>query len=120
LKTVQATEHEEQVTLFQWIEYQPTIRDIAYAVPNGGLRHKAVAGKLKAEGVRSGIPDVVIPLRRAQYGALYIEMKVRKGGRVSDDQAFRMQALANAGNLCVVCNGADEAIDEIKEYLELK
>ena len=32
-----------------------------HAIPNGGLRNKATASNLKAEGVKSGVLDVFLP-----------------------------------------------------------
>jgi hypothetical protein len=63
-----------------------------HAIPNGGLRDKVTAGKLKAEGVKRGIPDVFLPLvqmkapqhgrfgcpRSVNFAGLYIEMKRRE------------------------------------------
>lgn len=50
---MKVSEHQEQVALFQWAAYMektyPALREM-YAIPNGGLRNKVVAAKLKAEG----------------------------------------------------------------------
>lgn len=73
-----ATEHSHQVALFmkasQNLELFPELKWM-YAVPNGGERAVAVAGRLKAEGVKSGVSDVCLPAKRGIYGGLYIEMK---------------------------------------------
>jgi hypothetical protein len=49
------SEHDQQVALFTWanqnLDRYPVLRWM-FAVPNGGHRHPAVAGKLKAEGVK--------------------------------------------------------------------
>ena len=46
-------EHDEQVEFFRRVDDDPHLRVLpVYAVPNGGHRSPAVAGKLKAEGVR--------------------------------------------------------------------
>jgi hypothetical protein len=42
-----------------------------HAIPNGGHRHKAVAGKLKATGAKAGVLDVFCPVPRVtdrEYG----------------------------------------------------
>ena len=55
------SEHVEQVRLFAWAKYAcstlPKL-SLLYAIPNGGARHKAVAAKLRAEGVKPGVPDI--------------------------------------------------------------
>jgi hypothetical protein len=57
-----------------------------FAIPNGGARHKAIAGKLRAEGVRAGVPDICLPVPRGEYHGLFIELKRPKGGHVSEEQ----------------------------------
>src|SRR5262245_9730070 len=65
-----ATEHAQQVAAFEWLatlyEKFPEVK-LAFAVPNGGLRHKRTAVRLKREGARSGVPDVCVPLARRGF-----------------------------------------------------
>ena len=75
-------EDQEQQALVNWLRMKG-IR--FHHSPNGGHRHKATAGKLKAQGVSAGFPDLVIFPNRHQP-ILFIEMKRQKGGRVSDEQ----------------------------------
>lgn len=54
-------EHLEQSSFFEWCETykgQYPVLGWFFAVPNGGHRSPAVAGKLKAEGVKRGVLDV--------------------------------------------------------------
>src|SRR6266576_1994743 len=58
------SENAEQTALFCWaglnqIKYPPL--KWMFAVPNGGFRFKREAGRLKAGGVKAGVPDVVLP-----------------------------------------------------------
>lgn len=84
------TEAQEQMTLFSWAAMQsgkyPEL-NLLYHVPNGGSRHKAEAGRLRAEGVKAGVPDLCLPVARGQYHGLYIELKRQRGGRTSDHQS---------------------------------
>ena len=48
---------------------------------------------------------------------LAIEMKVKKGGVVSDEQKRVMEKFRLEGWQAIVCHGADEAIAKIEEYL---
>lgn len=101
--TVLKTEHEEQRELVQW--YRQTYKgSLIFAIPNGGRRGKAEAGRLKAEGVTPGIPDLFIPELK-----LFVEMKRAKGGTVSADQKAVMSALVSAGYECEVCKGKEAA-----------
>src|SRR5687768_14032002 len=82
------TEHAHQVAVFIWcskhLKNFPMLQWL-YAIPNGGERNKAVAARLKAEGVKSGVSDLCLPYRAKGYGGLYIEMK-KPGGKESTEQ----------------------------------
>lgn len=118
-KTV-PTESEEQKALFEWAALMegkhPELR-LLYHIPNGGLRNKAVAERLTAEGVRRGVPDICLPVARKGFHALYIELKRQKGGKTSDEQKDWIKHLNVQGNLAFVCRGAAEAIGVIERYL---
>lgn len=113
-------EADEQKTLFQWASYMsvrhPELRWM-YAIPNGGSRNPIEARNMKAQGVKAGVPDICLPVPRGGYGALYIEMKRQKGGRLSEEQRDWISGLLEVGNLAVVCKGFDEARDVIIKYL---
>lgn len=114
------SEHVEQMRLFQWAHYargsHPELR-LLYAVPNGGARHKAVAAKLKAEGVRAGVPDVCLPVARGGFHGLYIELKRQRGTRPSAEQREWLAALMDAGYRATWCPGWEAARDVIETYL---
>lgn len=114
------SEADEQKALFEWAEWAkgkyPALA-LIFAIPNGGSRHPAEAFHLKQQGVRAGVPDICLPVPNPFHSALFIELKRRKGGRVSDDQRGWIAALNRVGNLAVVCKGWEEARDVILEYL---
>lgn len=115
-------EHTQQRALFEWLlvcERTCPELELTYAVPNGGLRAKAVAGKLKAEGVKAGVPDVCLPLAAGTHSALYIEMKAKEGS-VSADQKDRIARMSAAGNRVVVCKSWHAAATEVVEYMALR
>jgi len=115
------TEAQEQTTLFQWAklrEWQwPELR-LLHAIPNGGSRNPIEARHLKEQGVKSGIPDLFLPCARGGWHGLYIEMKRRKGGRVSIEQKKMIIALRDQGYCVEVCEGWEEARDIITAYME--
>lgn len=114
------TEHQEQAALFEWAAFQecvwPELR-LLHAIPNGGKRDKVTAARLKAEGVKPGVPDVCLPVPRGEKHGLYIEMKRRRGGTVSADQLKWLENLMRQGYECHVCRGCEEARMTIMEYL---
>lgn len=111
------SEHLEQVSTIQW--YDRVYNDgLLFAIPNGGKRHPKVAAEMKREGVRSGVPDMLLPVPAGGYHGLFIEMKRQKGGRVSPEQKQWLEYLQAAGYLAVVCKGFEEARGVITDYLE--
>ena len=110
LKVAIPTEHEEQRDLVRWFrrKYGP-VR--IFAIPNGGYRSMTTAGKLKAEGVSAGIPDLFVPAWR-----LWVEMKRQKGGRVSPEQADWIEYLEGVGFTCFVCPGSENAQAQIEAF----
>lgn len=113
----------EQTWLFRWAtmmsQAHPELRTM-FHVPNGGSRNKIEAAKFKAQGVKPGVPDVVLPVPSDGYHGLFIEMKRRSGGRVSEDQAAWIEILRKYGYKAEVCKGFDEAVKLVEEYLHIK
>lgn len=113
-------EHSEQVSLMYQVKiYTGKYPELAmlYAIPNGGNRNVVTAKKLKAEGVKAGVPDLCLPVPRGNYHGLYIELKRTKGGSVSAEQTRWMDALRGQGYRAEVCKGAEEAWNCIKDYI---
>jgi hypothetical protein len=113
------SEHTHQVALIRWAKAAELLRPelkLLFAVPNGGMRHPIVAAQLKEEGVKAGVPDLILPIPRYGSGALYIEMKMPKG-RVSPEQAIWLQDLEDNGNTSLACFGWHEARQAVKDYL---
>ena len=116
-------EHEEQVALFQWAAMQVCVYpelEFLFAVPNGGHRIPAVAGKMKAEGTRKGVPDVWLPIPRGGYHGLIIEMKWGKN-RPSADQKRWISFLRDQGYFVQVCwswGAAREVIEQARKIYE--
>jgi hypothetical protein len=91
-----------------------------FSIPNGGKRNKIVAAKLKREGVKAGIPDLMLPYARGGWHGLFIEMKRIKGGSVSKIQGERIAFLRGQNYQVKICKGAAEAIEAIKVYMSHK
>lgn len=99
----------------------PEVADLIYHVPNGGHRVKAVAAKLKAQGVKAGIPDLVLPMARGGYFGLYLELKATPphDAAISDSQHERIRKLGDQGYLAVVCRGHFDAMEQLRAYLRM-
>lgn len=120
-------EHDEQVTVVAWAAEQAQghrkTLALLYAIPNAAKRSPGVAAYMRAEGLKSGVPDLCLPVSRGGFHALYIEMK--RGGKsdtrgtVSENQMGFILALKAEGNAVVVCYSAEEAKAAIVDYLEI-
>ena len=108
------SEHQEQVGFVQWFEGKfPLVR--IFAIPNGEHRSMSVAKRLRAEGVRPGVPDMYVP----EWG-LWIEIKRQKGGRLSKDQIDWIEYLERAGQAVIVAHGAIDASKKVLSFLDGK
>ena len=114
-KKGQPTEAEEQAALFEWASYYPELR-FMYAVPNGGSRNVIEARNLKRQGVKSGVPDICLPVAAGGYHGLYIELKVGRN-KPSENQEQWLEYLNKAGYMTKVCYGFQEARETIAGYI---
>lgn len=119
-------EHRAQVVFFNRIRALGANRGYPYklaasrtfAIPNGGGRSKREAGRLKAEGVQSGVSDVFCALPAGPYAGLFIEMKSMVGHASPAQRAWNYESNM-VGYMAVVCRGAVEAITLWRAYVEM-
>lgn len=113
------TEHVEAVTLMRVVRLHeakyPALR-LLFAVPNGGMRNKIVASKMKSEGVKAGVPDYLLPVPRGTHPGLAIELKTLTGG-TSREQKKWLADLRDVGWRAEVCRGWEEAWTVIQDYV---
>lgn len=115
------TEHLHQVALINWARLNtkkyPEL-DLLFAIANGGKRHIGVARKLKAEGVKPGIPDLFLPVARGKYHGFFIEMKA-DGGRLSPAQRAVHAQLIDQGYMVKTYWDWQDAAEGIINYMGL-
>lgn len=115
-------EDAEQFAYIQWLE----LNKIKYfAVPNvvklAGMMKSKIAKirfwqQRKKEGVKKGVPDLVVFLPRK---ILFVEMKRMKGSVTSKEQKeWCNQISTYPYAISIICKGADLAIMETKRYLK--
>ena len=113
-------EEAEQAAIIEWAEYEkrkyPEL-ELLYHVPNGGKRDARTAAILKRCGVKSGVPDLVLPVARCGYHGLYIELKAGKN-RTSKNQDMWLENLRKQGYFTAVAYGFEEATSLILRYLK--
>lgn len=118
------SEHAHQVALFCAIS-QPEIQAkypelmLAFAIPNGGMRDKITAGRLKAEGVKSGVWDIFLPVPIRPFNGLWIEMKVRPNKLTSEQHEWYCK-LAPYGYDWFVAYTWQEAFDKMIAYIGVR
>lgn len=105
------TEDQEQAAFVQWFEYQfPKVR--FFAIPNGGVRCWKTALRLKATGVKKGVPDLYFPKWK-----LWIEMKRQENGRLTKEQKEWLAYLEfECGDHTRVCTGFEDAKNTILAF----
>lgn len=115
-----ASESVEQIHLFLWAAYSTASMpelDLMYHIPNGGKRNITTAKRLKAEGVKAGVPDICLPVARGYYHGLYIELKAGRN-KTTENQNKWIESLREQGYYVQVCYGWEEASKVIVEYLK--
>ena len=115
-----ASEADEQEALFRWAEWEskrtPELK-LLFHVPNGGRRDKVTAARLKAQGVKPGVPDLFLPVARHGKHGLWIELKTAVG-RPSLNQCEWIGDLKDQGYEAYICYGWEEARGVLEAYLD--
>jgi len=116
-------EHAEQVTLFDQIRAAERLgkpgADMIFAVPNGTAAGTKVGAQMVREGVRRGVPDIVVAVPSSGKCGLFVEMKLPGGvpSDVSPEQQGWLARLSAAGYDTEVAYGWRHAWRVICDYL---
>ena len=119
-RSCRMTEYQHQLTLIKWTQ-QPGIRQkypelrLLFHIANE-RKDKKETIILKRAGVKSGVPDLFLPVARQGYHGLWIEMKSDKG-RTSDSQDWWIDNLRAEGYCVQVCYNWESARDMLEGYL---
>ena len=115
IKSLIPTEHQEQSLVIQYCNLK---KIPIFHIPNGSYKSLTARVKAKKEGLKSGIPDLMIPVANKNYHGLFIEMKRVKNSKVSVHQKQWIELLNKQGYKAIVCYGNNEAIKEIENYIK--
>lgn len=113
------SELSEQIALFEWASTRLTVMpELAYmfAVPNGGKRAKKTAADLQRSGLKSGVPDLCLPVARQGRHGLWVELKISTG-RVTENQSRWLAWLEGQGYRADVCRSWQKAAAIIEVYM---
>lgn len=114
------SEHQIQCACIKWCDLNgnPDTKKI-FAIPNGGNRSAATGAMLKREGVRSGVPDLMLPVARNGFHGLFIEMKNSRKSKPSKEQIGRLYDLMSDGYDACIVYSLDHFVNVVKEYLQI-
>ena len=116
------SESSEQQVIMDWARLNelryPDLRWL-YASMNGILTSPQFGAQLKRLGRKPGVPDLCLPVARGSFHSLYIELKRKEGGILSDRQVLWIEGMRAEGHFAGVANGASEAIEMLLKYLRL-
>ena len=114
------SEAEIQHNFFSWVDANSgrfPILNLIFAVPNGANLSKAGRAVMSLTGLRSGVPDVCVPVQRGVYTSLWIEFKRPLSGRLSETQKAWIAQLEKQGHKVAVLNTWPSAVDTVIAYL---
>lgn len=112
-------EHRIQCAIVIWFYYAyPAYRGgCLFAVPNGGHRNIQTARNLKAEGVTSGVSDLLLLVPKREYHGLCVEVKTPVG-RQSDNQKAWQHTIEAQGYKYEIVRSLDDFADLMRWYLD--
>lgn len=97
------------------IEENAKLYDYLFAIPNGGKRNVREAARLKRQGVKAGVSDLMLNIARNGYHGLDIELKIGKN-KLSENQLIWGNRSIKAGRMHQVCYSLGEFINLINDY----
>jgi hypothetical protein len=107
----------EAIALCKYMELRHSkIFDHMFHVPNGGLRNKTVAAKLKAQGAKAGVSDYFIAIPVGRYHGLWLELKAGKNG-LTPTQKEWLRRMTIQNYACVAAWGWEAAAQCIEQYI---
>jgi len=113
-------ESDSQQAVIGWFAYSHKVlgvkEHLLFACPNGGRRSAREASRLKREGVRAGVPDLILLVPKGKFHGLVLEMKSTVGV-VRPSQKEFMADVGALGYLAVVAYNTEQAIAAITNYL---
>jgi hypothetical protein len=116
-------EGEEQAQLIERFRAEyPAVGELLIHIPNGGSRKNAFEGwRLKNQGVRAGVSDLLLPVARGGFFGLWIEFKAAppNNAPVSDSQEKWVNEMLAQGYSAHICLGVESAMQVLIAYLAL-
>ena len=112
------TEYHLQKSYVEWFRMQyPSLKDVCFAIPNGGNRDAKEGYRLKLSGVLSGVPDMQLCHASYPYHGLFTEFKF--GENTLTENQHRVCSAMSMQNYDVhVCYDLEDAIGLTTNYIQ--
>lgn len=113
------TEEQDQTEIFDWvIDLNNPKLNLLFAIPNGAYVHIRTAKRLRLTGLKSGVPDMFLPVPSGEHHGLFVELKrLRPKGVLSTNQKYWVRLLSAEGYRCEICYGSEEAKEIVLDYI---
>lgn len=121
-------DHRTRSSIWEPVAPQPKLTRL-FAIHNQGHGDAIRGGRAKAEGVKAGVPDIMLPVTQRGPDVIFcaglcIELKRPKAekrqGVASEKQFDWLAYLNDEGYIAVVCYGWEHAATTIQNYMERK
>jgi hypothetical protein len=86
------------------------------AIPNQ-IKNPRFIGIYRAEGLRTGFPDMQLPWDSLYYSGIYIELKVGYN-KPHDEQIDCLRTLAKFGKFACICYGSEIGLNVLRDYMQ--
>ncbi len=113
---VAMSEHNLQHAVFVHLNTRRHSGVFAFAVPNGGARDAKTGKKLKADGVKPGVPDIALLINGTPH---FLELKTERGYLTQAQKRVREEIEA-AGGQWAIAKGLDDALATLEHWGAIK
>lgn len=116
-KVAPGKESDLQRSCITWFRAQyPHLRNLLFAIPNGGKRDAREARNLKMQGVTPGVPDLFLAVPLESFSGLFLELKSGRN-KPTDLQVTMMAQLRHRGYFVQVIRSLEEFKKNVDWYL---
>lgn len=110
-------EDNELIAVFDWLKLKG-LRRISWHTANERKVSAAAGARLKRKGVLAGVSDIIVARSRHNYHGLFVELKIEPN-KLTKPQIEFIDIMREEGYCCHIAWSAEEAIQQIADYLEI-
>ena len=115
------TETQIQIGVMYWAGQRsltcPALK-LLHHIPNEGKRSPQQGAMMKQAGLKSGVPDLFLPVAKNGFHGLYIELK-NGHKKPTANQTWWLEKLSEQGYACYVCESLGAAVAVVSDYLTI-